>query len=533
MKMRHELTLDSDWTPRSAPASRQQTAYKRPIYLINFRNHRDMYPPFGIMYVADALIQVGFDVHLFHETEDYIDEFLAQVGTDDPLFVGFSTITGPQLQPTIDASRRVHALGVPVVWGGVHATIMPLDVLAEDYVDFVIVNEGEETSQEFALMLAGDLEQDWSACAGLAYKRDDGTPMFHRERPFIENLDDYYPRWDLLPNVERYLIHSGPYDRALPVYISRGCPFRCGFCYNEVVMKRTWRQHSDEFILSQIEWLKDNYGINAVDYADDYLFGRLRLMMRLIEKVDMPWSGQVRAQLLKPKFVEWMCETGCQWINIGAESASQRVLDIITKDQKAWQIEWGVKNLVEHAPNIEANLSFMVGIPDEMPEDRKVTFDVIENISALSPNIRCSICVYMPYPGTPLWPKALEAGYEAPATQEGWTSFDLNRGNTPWMDDAEAQAMCDVNDILFVGRSQGSWLLKPYYGLLRWRWRNMYFKHYWEGRLKRGLLNSPFKPALSWLTERLVTFNQNTHKGAVSEGADALGLGDSAGELPA
>ena len=128
---------------------------KDTIFLINFRNHRDMYPPFGIMYVADALEQVGFKVELFHETEEFLEEFVARVKTASPLFVGFSTITGPQLRPTIRASERVHDLGIPVVWGGVHATIMPEDVLKEKYVDFVIVNEGEETSQELAKMLAG------------------------------------------------------------------------------------------------------------------------------------------------------------------------------------------------------------------------------------------------------------------------------------------------------------------------------------------------------------------------------------------
>ena len=495
------------------------------VFLINFRNHRDMYPPFGIMYVADALQQAGFDVQLFHDTEEITDDFITQVESERPLFVGFSTITGPQLRPTIKASRRVHDLGVPVVWGGVHATIMPLDVLKEDYVDFVVVNEGEETTQELARILAGQEFQHWEQVSGLAYKDENGTPMFHRERPFIQELDDYYPRWDML-DVERYLIPSGPYTRAIPVYISRGCPFRCGFCYNEVVMKRTWRQHSDEFILDQLQWLKDNYQIDAVDYADDYLFGRIKAMQKLVEKVNMPWSGQVRVQLLKPQFVEWLLKTGCQWVNIGAESASQRVLDNMHKDQKDWQVEWGIRNLVEGAPDVEANVSFIVGLPDETDEDTKITFDTIETLADMSQKVRCSVCVYMPYPGTPLWPQALAQGYIPPDNQEGWCDLDLNRGNTPWMDDAEAQVMSAVNDILFVGRSEGHWLLAPYYKLLRWRWHNRYFKHFWEGTLKMAVANSPLRPLLSWLTRRWVRFNPITHKGQVSEAVDLLGAGD-------
>lgn len=537
---------------RPAPSLAEAGAMGETVFLVNFRNHRDMYPPFGIMYVADALEQVGIRCRLFHETGEYLDALMSQVAAERPLFVGFSTITGPQLHPTIEASKRVHALGIPVVWGGVHATIMPLEVLKEDFVDFVVVNEGEETAQELALMLAGRMPQNWASVAGLAYKRSEPAPMgalqagatpppapadtpqlpppiqttpfFHRERPFIQDLDRFKPRWDLLEDVEAYLIPSGPYQRAIPVYISRGCPFRCGFCYNEVVMKRTWRQHSDAFIMDQIAWLKRNYQIDAVDYADDYLFGRIKPMQRLVEKVSMPWSGQVRVQLLKPEFVRWMSETGCQWVNIGVESGSQAVLDRMYKDQKAEQIEWGIGNLVEFAPHIEANCSFIIGLPEETAAEAKITFDIIERLASMSDNVRCSVCVYMPYPGTPLWPKALQMGYVPPKDQAGWVDMDLNRGNTPWVSDAEAQVMCDINDILFVGRSQGHWLLRPYYGLLRWRWRRQYFKLYWEGWLKRRLIHSPLKPMMAWLTRKMVRFNQTTHKGSVSEGAEMLGL---------
>ncbi len=501
-----------------------ERAANESVFLINFRNHRDMYPPFGIMYVADALQQVGFQSRLFHETETFLDEFVALVAAERPLFVGFSTITGPQLGPTIEASRRVHALGIPVVWGGVHATIMPLDVLKEEYVDFVIVNEGEETVQEFALMLSGRIPQNWAAMAGLAYKQENGVPIFHRERPFIQDLDHFRPRWDLLEDVAAYLIPSGPYKRAMPVYISRGCPFRCGFCYNEVVMKRSWRQHSDDFILSQIAWLKENYQIDAIDYADDYLFGRIKPMQRLVEKIGMPWSGQVRVQLLKPEFVQWMVDTGCQWVNIGVESGSQAVLDRMYKDQKAEQIVWGIGNLVKIAPHIEANCSFIVGLPEETAVETKVTYEIIETLADMSDEVRCSVCVYMPYPGTPLWGDALASGYEPPTEQIGWVEMDLNRGNTPWVSDAESQVMCDINDILFVGRSQGHWLLAPYYGLLRYRWRHQYFKHYWEGSLKKGLINSPLKPIMAKMTQKMVRFKQTTHKGTVSEGAEMLGL---------
>lgn len=488
------------------------------VFLINFRNERDIYPPFGIMYVADALLQQGYRVELWHETAAGLDEFVRRVEQARPLWVGFSTITGPQLRPTLEATRQVHALGIPTVWGGVHATIMPAEVLQEPWVDFVVVNEGEVTAQEFTYQLRNG--QDWGKVFGLAWKDETGRVVVNPERPFIQNLDDFYPRWDLLPELEAYLLQSGPYERAMPVYISRGCPFRCGFCYNEVVMKRTWRQHSDDFILNQIDWLKQAHRINAVDYADDYLFGRPRPMKRLVEKVNMPWSGQVRVQLLKAEFVQWMSQTGCQWVNIGAESGSQKVLDSIHKDQQAEMIEGGVRNLAEYAPHIEANLSFIFGLPEENEAERQITIELIDRLCQLNPNARCSIAIYMPYPGTPLWPDALARGYAPPASQAGWAEFDLNRGNTPWVSEAAARAMGDISDILYVGRSRSHWLLGPYYALLRWRWLNQRFGFYWEGPLKQAGARlveqvGPLRRLRDRYGHKLVQYNANTHKSKI------------------
>jgi radical SAM superfamily enzyme YgiQ (UPF0313 family) len=243
-------------------------------------------------------------------------------------------------------------------------------------------------------------------------------------------------------------------------------------------------------------------------------------MQRLVEKVNMPWSGQVRVQLLKPEFVQWMNKTGCQWVNIGAESGSQKVLDSMNKDQKAEQIEWGVRNLAEYAPHIEANLSFIIGLPEEDAIERQITIELIDRLCEINANARCSVCVYMPYPGTPLWPEALKRGYVPPDNQLGWTEFDLNRGNTPWISEEEAQTMCEINDILYVGRSQGHWLLKPYYALLRRRWLTQNFNFYWEGKLKRAGTHmvesvAPLRVLRDKYGHKLVTYNANTHKSKI------------------
>lgn len=49
------------------------------------------------------------------------------------------------------------------------------------------------------------------------------------------------------------------------------------------------------------------------------------------------------------------------------------MLDSINKDQKAEWIVWGMRNLAEYAPHIEANLSFILGLPAEEKLERRET----------------------------------------------------------------------------------------------------------------------------------------------------------------
>ena len=80
--------------------------------------------------------------------------------------------------------------------------------------------------------------------------------------------------------------------------------------------------------------------------------------------------------------------------------------------------------------------------------------------------------------------------------------------------------MCDISDILYVGRSQGHWVLKPYYALLRWRWLNQQFGFYWEGQLKEGAARlveqiGPLRALRDRYGHKLVQYNANTHKSKI------------------
>lgn len=75
--------------------------------------------PFGILYVGSALHAAGYQVRLVHCTQWDMRSHVESILSEQPLFVGFSVMTGPQIVPSVEMSRAIKgASRVPIVWGG-------------------------------------------------------------------------------------------------------------------------------------------------------------------------------------------------------------------------------------------------------------------------------------------------------------------------------------------------------------------------------------------------------------------------------
>ena len=154
------------------------------VVLVKFEPESETYgyaPPFGILFLADALEKAGFSVKLIHEpgTRATIARVVEEVVENLPLFVGFSAFTSSILIPTKNASCEIRKTSsVPIVWGGIHATILPEQTLANDFIDIVCIGEGEETIVELARRLRDQRGGTHSLAdiKGIGYKVD-GKPV--------------------------------------------------------------------------------------------------------------------------------------------------------------------------------------------------------------------------------------------------------------------------------------------------------------------------------------------------------------------
>jgi len=89
---------------------------------------------------------------------------------------------------------------------------------------------------------------------------------------------------------------------------------------------------------------------------------------------------------------------------------------------------------------IRPHYSFMAGVPGERIEDMRATIELMLRLKREHPRAYLSpIKAFVPYPGTPMLDRAVEAGFSPPESLAGWSGFDWGSSSRPWLSRAESR----------------------------------------------------------------------------------------------
>lgn len=366
------------------------------------------WPSLGLAYIAAVLEKAGHQVTYLDCSAEQITVKGAiekiKAGGENFGFVGL-TATTPLINNALAIARGVKELlpATKVVFGGVHPSILPDEVLAEASVDFVAVDEGEEIMRDLAD--GKNPAQIW----GLCYKND-GQMIKNPLRPLIKDLDALPPpAYHLLP-MDKYYPAVGSYRR-LPVMImfaTRGCPGRCTFCYQ--TFRGVVRRRSARNIIEEIKILQRDYGIREVAFYDD-TFTLFKEVVKEFcdiiekEKIDLTWSCFTRVDHINEDLLRVMKKAGCHLILFGVESADEQILKNINKRISLTQVMAAVK--MARRIGIETRASFMIGNQGETEETIQKTIDFAIK---LDPD-EVQFNIATAYPGTELFNWAKDQGY--------------------------------------------------------------------------------------------------------------------------
>lgn len=389
--------------------------------------------PLSLLSIATPIIEAGLEVRLIDQRVDasWRGTLTDALDATDVVCVGVSAMSGLPIDGALSASSLVKQLrpDVPVVWGGVHASLLPEQTLASPVVDYVVVGEGERAFPSLVEALAGDL--DPLEVPGVFALRDGhlaGTP----ESDLMKMDTLSRPAYELV-DIDNYL--NAPFmttQRPLAFITSRGCPGRCRYCYNLAFNHHRWRGMSPERVISDIRRLIADFSVDSVFLLDDNFFANWPRAMEICnsiigEQLDITFlNANCRVSTLKDRTaqeLELLCRAGFQKLFIGVESGSDEVLGMMAKDTDVEQILR--VNLALRSAGVVPVYSFMIGLPGESVSQMKATLRLmLELVEAYPEAVVNAVNIYSPFPGTPLYDEAVRSGMPEPACLEAWKDLD-------------------------------------------------------------------------------------------------------------
>jgi anaerobic magnesium-protoporphyrin IX monomethyl ester cyclase len=441
--------------------------------------------PLALLHIAASLKQEGFNVRILDmRLEDYRN---FQVG--NPVFVGISCMSGLQIKYALEFARyvRIHSASSPIVWGGVHPTLLPEQTIINDFVDIVVRGEGELIIKDLANALA--MNRPLDNVAGITYTVN-GSIINNPDGKIIDiNAIPIALPYELLQMNKYPSFKSGRFH----IQTSRGCPHRCGFCYNSIFNKTLWRGKSAKRVLDEIGYIIKKYPhIKIIDPIDDNVFVdeyRVKeICQGLIDrKLGVHWRGNCRFDYLAnfdKDFLELLVKSGCVELDFGGESGSDRLQQLICKDVTSDEMVHSVDNLKRWAPSIEPYVSWMSGLPGETDEDLAKTFDLMDKLRQVNPKTQhFGIFVYTPFPSPVM--KFLPPEYTPPQSLEEWGSVNVFQFSPPWHNKKQIEKLHTISAVArctFYPQSrinERGLAFRFAYGLInkvaRYRWRHRYF----------------------------------------------------------
>lgn len=342
-------------------------------------------PPLGMAILANILLQNSHEVMLLdlEGLKESIDEKMLDIKKIMPDITGIFG-TSPIYNYIIDCSRKIRNF-VPsslIIIGGPCATFFPEKLLEDNLeIDYVFRGESENSILEFTKQIEQYENIIYpDKIPGICY-RIANSIIIDSSIPRIDNLDDVpMPAYNLL-NLGCYF-ESGSAGKTITMMTSRGCPNKCIYCVEPLLYGHKFRGRSPENVVDEMKHLHYQYGIDHIVFYDatfNHDKNRVKkICHKLIEEpIELTWRARVRADKIDREMVRLMKLAGCVELSLGVETGTQRLLDILRKNETIEEIKDAFQMIKEN--ELWSSGYFMFGIPGETKDDMKRTIEFAIN----------------------------------------------------------------------------------------------------------------------------------------------------------
>ncbi|MRG92847.1 B12-binding domain-containing radical SAM protein [Polyangium spumosum] len=183
----------------------------------------------------------------------------------------------------------------------------------------------------------------------------------------------------------------------LPYGFVKGCTAKCEFC-----SAKEWLDvQSPEKTADELMALAERYGVRDFMFLNNLVNVSPRLLERLCRrlvdaKAGLQWTDSCRPTDISAELAALMRESGCLLLNYGAESGSDKILELMKKGLLARDIVETLRST--HRAGIINRVNFIAGYFHETTEDVDATIHLVETLAEEIDIVGCFQGFYL-FPG--------------------------------------------------------------------------------------------------------------------------------------
>lgn len=346
--------------------------------------------------------KIGVEV----KKSDLVYDFLQEVNNWHPDLVAFSVhSTTFSLALKLASALKQKYANILTLFGGIHVSIEPENVIGQNAVDLICLGEGEEATLELCKNI-----KDGKAVNNVRniWLKDNSGIIRNPLRPVIEMDSLPTPTWNGFDAMHHYAPFRGKLLKTALIEFSRTCPFNCGYCGNNILtniylksgIKIKPRHKSPEKFVKELKYLKNNYGIEFVSIVDGtFLSFPISVFENLAElyrkEINLPFYIDTTVTTIDKERVRLLKKMGCICVNMGIECGNEQYRrKYLLKDFSDGAIIKAFRLVRQEG--IEVRSYNIIGLPFETRED---IFETIE-LNRICKADSVSLSIFVPYPGT-------------------------------------------------------------------------------------------------------------------------------------